>query len=196
VGYGHSVVVHGLLTTADGVPIPHAQVSVLASPRQRSAKLTALAKATTSFTGVWTAHLPAGPSRRIAAVYSGSSTILPSVSWTSVTVPAKVSISRIWPRQVSWGGTVHIEGYVAGGYLPPPPAGELVRLRIGIGSQYTTYGVKIDVTGSGRFKTTYTFGAGPTSISRDYWFQLQALPQDDYPYAPADSGRAGVHVGG
>jgi hypothetical protein len=118
------------------------------------------------------------------------------VAWTKVTVPAKIRISRIWPRRVSWGQTVHIQGYLAGGYLPPPPAGELVRLRIGIGSQYTTYGVKIDVTGNGRFKTAYTFGAGPASIGRDYWFQLQALPQDDYPYAPADSGRAGVHVGG
>jgi hypothetical protein len=91
---------------------------------------------------------------------------------------------------------VRIEGFLAGGYLPPPPAGELVRLRIGIGSAYTTYGVKIDVTGSGRFRTTYTFGAGPASVRRDYWFQLQALPQDDYPYASADSAKTHVQVGG
>jgi len=196
IGYGRSTTIHGLLTTAEGVPIASAPVVILTAPDERGGQFTGLATATTAPDGAWKAKVPAGPSRRIAAVYYGAPTILPSVSWMRLTVPASIHIARLWPRQVRWGGTVHIDGYLAGGYLPPPPAGELVRLRIGIRSQYTTYGVKIDVTGNGRFRTNYTFGAGPASIRRDYWFQLQALPQDDYPYAPADSGRAGVSVGG
>src|SRR5207248_2509157 len=158
---------------------------------------TQLGVVTTAPDGSWRAQLPPGPSRLVMAVYDGSSTTEPAASSAAkLTVPARIHILRVWPHHVRWGGTVHIKGYLAGGYLPPPPAGELVRLRIGIGSQYTTYGVKIDVTGQGRFRTTYTFGVGPSSIRRDYWFQLQALPQDDYPYTPSDSGRAHVLVGG
>ena len=58
---------------------------------------------------------------------------------------------------------------MVGGYLPP--GGALVRLRIGIGSPRTTYGVREHVTGDGRFTTTYTFGLGAPSIRQSYWFQ-------------------------
>ncbi len=100
------------------------------------------------------------------------------------------------PRRVRWGGTVHIEGLLAGGYLPPPPAGELVRLRLGYGRSYTTYGVKTDVTGNGRFRVSFTFGPGPARIVRHYWFEECALPADDYPYAAACSRKVRVRVGG
>jgi hypothetical protein len=52
------------------------------------------------------------------------------------------------------------------------------------------------VTGSGRFTTTYTFGAGDPSVHRAFWFQIASLPMGDYPYAPAASGRISVVVGG
>ena len=62
---------------------------------------------------------------------------------------------------MAWGGTVRITGQLVGGYLPA--GGALVRLRIGQGSSYQTYGVQEHVTGNGRFSTTYTFGAGQAS---------------------------------
>jgi hypothetical protein len=117
-------------------------------------------------------------------------------SQTKVIVPARVQVLRLWPRQVHWGGTVHIVGRLDGGYLPPGPAGELVRLRLGYGRAYTTYGVKTDVTGNGRFAVTYKFGPGPARLVRDYWFEECTLPADDYPYAPACSRRITVRVGG
>jgi len=95
---------------------------------------------------------------------------------------------------VPWGGTVHIAGELDGGYLPP--GGALVRLRIGFGSAYTTYGVQEHVSGNGRFTTTYMFGAGVPSVHRAYWFQLASLPMGDYPFAPANSNRSTVLVGG
>ncbi len=85
-------------------------------------------------------------------------------------------------------------GRLDGGYLPP--GGALVRLRIGVGPAKTTYGVKEHVTGSGRFTTTYTFGLGDPSVHQAYWFQVASLPMGDYPFAPADSRRLGVVVGG
>ena len=109
-------------------------------------------------------------------------------------VPAKVKLISVSPRRVAWGGTVRITGQLLGGYLPP--GGALVRLRIGQGSSYQTYGVQEHVTGNGRFTTTYTFGAGYAGIFKSFWFQIATLPMGDYPYAPAASGRWSVLVGG
>ena len=195
--FGHRTTVSGWLGNAAGAPLAGQPVRIFTAPDNGQHTWTQLAVAVAAADGSWSAGLPPGPSRLIVAIYAGSTTTEPSASpAVKVTIPARVRIARIWPRHVRWGGTVHIEGYLAGGYLPPPPAGELVRLRIGIGSQHTTYGVKIDVTGDGRFRTKYRFGPGPASVRRAYWFQLQALPQDDYPYTPADSRRARVVVGG
>ena len=89
---------------------------------------------------------------------------------------------------------MHLTGRLLGGYLPP--GGALVRLRIGYGSSFETYGVQEHVTGDGRFTTVATFGPGDPSIYRTYWFQIASLPMGDYPYAPAASQRVPVIVGG
>ena len=89
---------------------------------------------------------------------------------------------------------MRITGRLVGGYLPP--GGALVRLRIGQGSTYQTYGVQEHVTGNGRFTTTYTFGAGDPAVYRTFWFQIATLPMGDYPYSPSASGRRSVLVGG
>jgi hypothetical protein len=111
-----------------------------------------------------------------------------------VVVPAKVKLLSVSPSWVAWGGTVRITGQLLGGYLPA--GGALVRLRIGQGSSYQTYGVQEHVTGNGRFTTTYTFGAGYAAIFRSFWFQIATLPMGDYPYSPSASGRRSVLVGG
>ena len=109
-------------------------------------------------------------------------------------VPAKVKLLSVSPRRVAWGGTVRITGQLVGGYLPA--GGALVRLRIGQGSSYQTYGVQEHVTGNGRFSTTYTFGAGQASSFQRFWFQIASLPMGSYPFSPSASGRRYVLVGG
>jgi hypothetical protein len=89
---------------------------------------------------------------------------------------------------------VRLTGRLVGGYLPA--GGALVRLRIGLGSAVTTYGVREHVGGRGRFSTSYTFGAGVPAVHRSFWFQVASLPMGDYPYAPAGSRRLSVAVGG
>jgi len=153
------------------------------------------AVATTRADGTWRAHVPAGPSRLVEGAYDGAPTLEPSMSGqVHVIVPAKVKLLSVWPSRVPWGGTVRITGQLIGGYLPP--SGALVRLRIGHGPSYQTYGVQEHVTGNGRFTTTYTFGAGYAGIFKSFWFQIASLPVSDYPYAPAASGRRSVLVGG
>jgi hypothetical protein len=89
---------------------------------------------------------------------------------------------------------VRIVGRLEGGYLPP--GGALVRLWIGSGSAYTTFGVQEHVGGSGRVGTTYTFGAGQPSAYESFWMQVASLPMGNYPYVPANSRKLTVLVGG
>jgi hypothetical protein len=192
--YGHPVTIHGLYTTAQGVPIANERVQILAAPDNGFNDFSQLATATTAADGSWTATLPPGPSRIIRATTDGSGTILPSSGQVTALVPAMIKLLQVWPRQVAWGGTVHLVGQLLGGYLPP--GGALVRLRIGYKSTYNTYGVEEHVGGDGRFSTIASFGPGDPSIFRTYWFQIASLPMGDYPYAPAASQRVPVIVGG
>jgi hypothetical protein len=194
VAFGKRVTVHGLLVTADGLPIGNTPVQILAAPDNGLYRFAPVTTARTDGRGRWSAMLPPGPSRIIRAVYGGSSVLLPATGTVRTIVPAKIRLISVSPRRIPWGGTVRIVGQLDGGYLPP--GGALVRLRIGAGRADTTYGVKEHVTGSGRFSTTYTFGLGDPSVYQAYWFQVASLPMGNYPFAPADSGRMTVVVGG
>ena len=195
VGFGRGTTVNGYLGTANGIAIAGHAVSVLTAPDNGSNQFTQAAVAITAANGTWTAKLAPGPSRIVEAVYGGDPTTEGASSGqVHVVVPAKVKLLSVSPRRVAWAGTVRITGQLLGGYLPA--GGALVRLRIGQGSTYQTYGVQEHVTGNGRFTTTYQFGAGDPEAYRSFWFQIATLPMGDYPYAPAASGRRSVVVGG
>jgi hypothetical protein len=194
VGFGKRVTIHGLLVTADGVPVGGASIQILAAPDNGLGRFSAIRAVQTSARGAWSATLPPGPSEIIRAQYGGSSTLLPATGTARTIVRARIRLIRVSPRRIPWGGTVRIVGQLEGGYLPP--GGALVRLRIGAGSAFTTYGVKEHVTGNGRFSTTYTFGLGDPGVHQAYWFQVASLPMGNYPFAPSDSRRLSVLVGG
>jgi len=195
IAHGKSTVVSGWLGMPNGTALGGQTVRVLTAPDNGLGHFSQAAVATTRADGTWRAHVPAGPSRFVEGAYDGAPTLEPSMSGqVHVIVPAKVKLLSVWPSRVPWGGTVRITGQLIGGYLPP--SGALVRLRIGHGPSYQTYGVQEHVTGNGRFTTTYTFGAGYAGIFKSFWFQIVSLPVGDYPYAPAASGRRSVLVGG
>jgi hypothetical protein len=195
VAFGRSTTVDGYLGTASGIAIANHPVQVLTAPDNGSGQFSQAAVVTTAANGAWVAKLPPGPSRIVEAVYGGDPTTEGASSGqVHVVVPAKVKLLSVSPRRVAWAGTVRITGQLLGGYLPA--GGALVRLRIGQGKTYQTYGVQEHVTGNGRFTTTYTFGAGDPAVSRTFWFQIATLPMGDYSYAPAASGRKSVIVGG
>lgn len=193
--HGKTMTVSGWLGTASGIALAGQPVEVLTAPDNGQDQFTPAASATTTADGGWSATLPPGPSRLIEAAYGGGATTLPSVSGpVRLFVRAKVQLLSVSPTRVPWGGTVHIVGRLDGGYLPPD--GALVRLRIGEGNAQTTYGVRTHVTGSGRFSTSYIFGAGDPAAFRTFWFQIASLPSGDYPWSPAASRRVYVRVGG
>jgi hypothetical protein len=195
VRHGKRVTVSGWLGTPDGTALAGQDVHLLTAPDNGIGRFSQAAVAITAANGTWSTRLRAGPSRLVEAYYAGAPTLETSVSsQVHVVVPAKVKLISVFPRRVPWGGTVRIVGQLVGGYLPP--GGALVRLRIGYGSSYTTYGVQEHVTGNGRFSATYTFGLGDPNVYRSYWFQIASLPMGDYPWAPGTSSKRSVLVGG
>ncbi len=195
IGHGRTTVVNGWLGMANGTALGGQRVEVLTAPDNGLGRFRPAVVTTTAANGSWSAALPAGPSRLVEAVYPGAPTLEPAASaQVRVLVPGIVKLISVTPRRVAWGGAVRIVGRLVGGYLPA--GGALVRLRIGFGSSYTTYGVQEHVTGNGRFSTTYTFGIGDPRIFRAYWFQIASLPMGNFPWEPAASRRLTVVVGG
>jgi hypothetical protein len=196
VKHGHATTVDGWLGLTDGTALGGTSVQVLTAPDNGLGQFTAVGTVTTAADGTWTATLPAGPSRLVEATYAGASTTEATGSGqVTLLVPAKAKLDSVTPRRVAWGQKVTIKGQLLGGYLPPD--GVNVRLRIGYKKTYkTTYGVREHVSGSGQFKTSYTFGVSPASIHRRYWFQIASLPSGNYPYTPSASNRVYVDVGG
>jgi hypothetical protein len=195
VRHGHATTVDGWLGTATGTALGGQPVEVLTAADNGLGKFRVAALVTTAANGSWSARLAPGPSRLVEAVYGGGPVTEGAVSaQVHLVVPAKVKLISISPPRVPWGGTVRIVGQLLGGYLPP--GGALVRLRLGSGSTVTTYGVQEHVTGSGRFSTTYTFGIGDPRFFRTFWFQIASLPMGNFPWAPSNSGKQYVIVGG
>ncbi|HET9102485.1 MAG TPA: hypothetical protein VFN55_03965 [Solirubrobacteraceae bacterium] len=195
VAHGHGTTVDGWVGTTSGVALGGQPVEVLTAVDDGTQHYTLAATTTTRADGSWSARIGPGPSRLIEAVYPGAATTEATQSTpVSMIVPARIRLLRVTPVHVAWGGTVRLTGRLLGGHLPA--GGALVRLRIGLGRTFITYGVHEHVSGSGRFTTSYTFGAGQPSVYRTYSFQLASLPMGDYPYAPAASNRIRVTVGG
>jgi hypothetical protein len=195
VAHGRPTAVSGWLGMPNGTALSGQRVVVMTAPDNGLGLFTPAVVTSTAADGSWSVQLPAGPSRLVEAQFPGADTLEPTTSaQVRVLVPAKVKLISVRPRRVAWGGTVRIVGRLIGGYLPA--GGALVRLRIGYGASYTTYGVQEHVSGNGRFSTTYTFGIGDPGIYHSYWFQIASLPMGNYPWQPAASRRASVLVGG
>jgi len=194
VRHGRATTVSGWLGLSDGTALDGQPVQILTAPDNGLGQFAVAATATTAADGTWTAELPVGPSRIVEASYGGGATTEATVSGeVKVIVRSRIAIKSVTPSRVAWGHSVTIKGELLGGYLPA--GGVNVRLRIGIGRDKLTYGVREHVS-QARFATTYTFGVGSAQIRRRYWFQVATLPSGNYPYAPSSSDRIYVKVGG
>ncbi len=161
----------------------------MSAPANGSGKYEQVAAARTGRDGVWTANLPAGPSRIVMAIYNGSGKNEPSISRSvHVVVPASLSL-RIQPRTVHWGGTIQMSGRVRGGYVPS--GGEIVLLWAGWGKGKAEIG-HLYTRNSGRFSAAYTFHSGSGTAHYSIW--ATSIRESDYPYVPNRSNRISVTV--
>jgi hypothetical protein len=197
--YGATTKVAGWLGESDGIALGGQTVRILTAPNNGSATFTQATVATTGPNGVWSATLPAGPSRLVEAVYDGAGTVEPANSGqVQLIVPAVVKL-KITPRHTHWWrsphrtGTIQISGRVLGGYIPGAHQ-QLLQLRIGVvgipGIQ-GTIGIP-NIRPDGRYHTTWTPAPGNGTVH--YWFSVSTLHEADFPYAPGNSRHVDVTV--
>jgi hypothetical protein len=199
VRHGATVKVVGWLGTSGGVALAGQSVQILTAPNNGLNAYTQAAVTTTGQDGVWSATLPAGPSRLVEAVYAGASSVEPASSGqVRLIVPALVKL-KVTPRLTHWWrsphspGTIRISGRVLGGYIPGADQ-QLLRLRIGVvgipGVQ-STIGIP-DIARNGRFHTTWTPAPGNGTVH--FWFSVSTLHEADFPFAPGSSPHLDVTV--
>lgn len=196
VGYGGRATVQGWLGSSWLAPVPGQVVIVYTAPDNGQGVFSPAAFAVTDANGLWSATLPPGPSRIVDVGYGGAlgGAVTASASpQIMLDVPAHMHLRRTPRAHVPWGSRVRFTGYLAGGYVPP--RGELIRVRLGLGSAHTTVAT-VQTKPDGTFAFSYTFGAGSPSDVRPYWFQFITLPETAYPFTQGASRKVHVTVGG
>jgi hypothetical protein len=192
VGFGRRVTVHGLVLSAQGVPISGVPVSVQTAPENGLDRYAPAATVSTDANGAWSAILPAGPSRVMRAVYGGSATVLPAAGQASVSVRAQIRMS-IRPRVVPWNGEVTIGGRLLGGYVPAD--GLALRLLIWLhGRQHPYSPLPFRTNARGAFTLHWSFATGAGVASYPFSVAMTG-PESDYPFAAGSSRKLMVTFG-
>jgi len=189
VAYGRGVIVHGWLTSSDGIPIGNAPVRILAAPDNGSGAWHAAAVVITSADGSWQATLHPGPSRLIQATYAGGpDTEAASSAVVKMIVPAKVVLAHV-TRNVPWGAVLVIRGRLLGGDIPHE---QILQLRSGVGRHLQVIGNPY-IRRDGQFviRLAATGSGGPLRTQ----IAVTTLKETNYPYARGASPRVWVTIG-
>jgi hypothetical protein len=190
VAHGRRTSLQGWFATADGTALSHVAISVMAAPADDPNDWRRLADVETSGDGSWSAVAPPGPSRLIAAVYSGGPTTEPAWSPSGrLLVPAKSTLSL--PSAVvhygASGVNAKFEGRLIGGYVPSRGATVTVQaLDRGIWRTIAT----VTTDKYGRWHAHYRITGGPGT----YPVRVYVPRQGGYPWEAAYSGRATLQV--
>lgn len=189
VRFGRSVTLSGWVATADGTPLAHVPVSIMAKPDDGAAAWQQAAVVSTSSDGSWTATLHRGPSRLVQAVYvGGPMTESASSSVVKAIVRAKIVLAPL-RSHIPWGGVLVIRGHVLGGYIP---AEQILQIRSGVGRRLQVIGNPY-IRRDGRFviRLAATGSGGPLLTQ----IQVATLRETNYPYARGFSRRTWIMIG-
>ena len=184
IGFGRKAQLHGVLITAQGVPVAHAAVHVLTRPDERGGRFRLALVATTNGVGRWSARLPGGPSRTVKVYYPGSGLLEPATAAARLTVPARIRLS-ISPRVLPWAGAIRLRGHLAGRYVPH----DGVALRLLVRYPHThqpTVLLALRTNRHGEFDFRWSYHAGRGVAA--YPFRIATTSTEtDYPYASGSS---------
>ena len=186
-----SRIVHAQVKGPDGNPVSGAKVTFETQPRAAGAQWSAVASEETSRSGVATRSIPNVCSQRIRVTISGNDIFAPSTSNVAqTTVHASSSISAK-PTTLRNGRRLTLAGKLSGGHVP---AGlELTLFGKGPKSRsWVPVRSPVDVSRSGRWKTTYRFTSTRTRTA--YRFRVRIPSRPDYPFASGYSRSKSVKV--
>jgi hypothetical protein len=177
VAHGRPATLSGWFATADGTALGHVPVSIMAAPDDGARIWRREAVVHTASDGSWRVTVPAGPSRLLAAVYSGGPQTEPSTS-RAVTLSVPASSTLGFSRLVHFGQAARFAGRLLGGYVPR--AGAIVVVQaFDRGHWRSVATVRSD--GHGRWSARYAIGGGAGA----YPIRVRIPHQADYPWAAA-----------
>jgi len=171
VGFGRRASVTGRLTSDGGRPIPSAEIQLFRRSQARPEELIRTLR--TGPRGRFRYRLPAGSSRALRFVYTGTAVSLPAESQVTVLVQAATTIAVSRRRLVN-GGAVQFRGR-----LRAPKATKLIELQVRLSGQWQTF--RTTRTGAGgRWKVAYRFRR-TCGLAR-YRFRARLPKEQGYPY--------------
>jgi hypothetical protein len=189
VGFGKTTTVYGELTTNQDLPVANQTVKIDATPANGSGRYRTITSVKTNAEGGWSAKVPAGPSRKIRALYGGAADMLPATDSVKLTVPARIAVS-IRPRRLRWSGYLTIKGHLKGGYVPKD--GVALRLLVRYpGSKAASPLLAFRTDRKGDFSIRWTFNSGRGTLKLPFWVATDS-DESDYPYVSSGSRHIGV----
>jgi hypothetical protein len=174
--------------TGGGVPMPQAEVQVLA--RNAHSGERGLATLHTDRRGRFSYVTRASSTTVFRLVYAGTPTTLPSQSETAVLVPAASTIS-VRPRRVRNGQAVTFIGRLRS--VPPPPAGKLVELQVVLSKRWQTFRT-VRARPDGTWRVRYRFRRSCGLLR--YRFRARLPAEAGYPFETGQTRDVAVLVRG
>jgi hypothetical protein len=137
VPYGRAVAVSGRLTTTDGAPVAHQPIHVMSTLRRTGATAEPLTSVVTDAAGRFRFTVPAGPSRKLAIGYAGSTGVLQRSREVRLHTRASSTI-RAATESIRGAGRVRFSGRLRLLGTALPPGGKIVVLEALQSGRWTT----------------------------------------------------------
>ncbi len=188
--YGQSALVHGLLTTIDGTPIPGQRIEI--SQQSSGWDTEPVGAITTDSAGQFTYTVSAGASRTVTFSYAGTDVLRASRASAGVRVTGKGVIDV--GRSVVAGSPLQISGRVYGGYIPVD--GVLVQLQYrieGVPVGWAPFARAVQTDRRGHWSIRFPVASGAQGYT--YLFRGLVASQSGWPFLTTVTNVVARHVG-
>jgi len=193
-GYGTSTEAHGRLLDDAGDPLAGQQITVIEHFGEGALIRERVSHVTTDAEGRWESKIPAGPSRRVEAVFRGTRRYAPATTEAGrLTVKSRATF-RTSASEAPEGSRVAFKGKVRHVGARIPAGGKLVELQVRVAARrWDTVGEAFRTQGSGRYRTSYRFGKHYVADVR-FRFRVKVQSEGDWPYRKAVSKQRTVTI--
>jgi hypothetical protein len=195
VRFGHSALLVGRLTRADGAGIAGRRLRIVSRPSKGALARLAVQTTSSGDDGSFALRLPPGTSRRVTVSFDGDGGLEASQRPAlELRVRSGVSL-RARPLSLSTGEVVRLSGRVATGPAALPRRGKLIAIQyLEEASQRWRPVLVTRSDHDGRFRAHYRFRyvSGRASIR----LRATALAEERWPYAPGSSRPLTIKVSG
>jgi len=187
VPFGRGVAVAGRLTSPTGTPLGGQQVDVIETFADGAAAVRRRTTVVSGPDGLFTARLPAGPSRQVEASFAGTRVLGRSRGRSlRLAVLTGVRLGASAGRAAIGGAPVVFSGRIAALEAEIPSLGRPLQMQFRVpGGRWTEFRT-VQSDANGRFRFPYSFSDDDSRNVR-FLFRAYASAQPGWPYEPAAS---------